>query len=239
LLQYKTGAYGLVVAFMAVVLGATGPARAEPSHGLADRIEILKKPRLIKQPASELSDLIVQLMPRQGAQPLSWDPDLQASVIWLSKTPRRLVGGDVVRQAIARIHLQGSAPVALRRFRREAGWTIRLVSDLGMGKGPRWIEITPGIPGRGCFGDFYKGCLFRPHQVFASAPLSPRLICKVGDASSFNQVYRVSSPGRQDRLVVYAYTNAADDEVSWIEIHDPADLNRFCGKANNQANYKQ
>ena len=228
MVQYTTGAYGLAAAFMALALGVPGAGRAEPSHGLADQIEILKKPRLVKQPASELSDLIVQLMPHQGAGPLTWAPDLQASVIWLGKAPRRTIEGDVVRQAIARIHLQGSAPVALHRFRREAGWTIRLVNDRGFGKGPRWIEITPGIPGRGCFGDFYKGCLFSPQQVFASAPLNPRLVCRVGDASSFNQVYRVSSPGRQDRLVVYAYTNAAEDEVSWIEIHDPADLGNFC-----------
>ncbi len=228
MVQYKTGAYGLAAAFMALTLVATGPARSEPSHGLADQIEILKKPRLVKQPASELSDLIVQLMPRQGAGPLTWTPDLQASVIWLGKAPRRTIEGDVVRQAIGRIHLQGSAPVALHRFRREAGWTIRLVNDLGFGKGPRWIEITPGIPGRGCFGDFYRGCLFSPQQVFASAPLNPRLICRAGDASSFNQVYQVSSPGRQDRLVVYAYTNAAEDEVSWIEIHDLVDIGNFC-----------
>ncbi len=228
MVQYTTGAYGLAAAFMALALGVPGAGRAEPSHGLADQIEILKKPRLVKQPASELSDLIVQLMPHQGAGPLTWAPDLQASVIWLGKAPRRTIEGDVVRQAIARIHLQGSAPVALHRFRREAGWTIRLVNDRGFGKGPRWIEITPGIPGRGCFGDFYKGCLFSPQQVFASAPLNPRLVCRVGDASSFNQVYRVSSPGRQDRLVVYAYTNAAEDEVSWIEIHDPVDIANFC-----------
>ena len=228
MVQYKTGAYGLAVAILALMLGAASPLRAEPSHGLADQIEILKKPRLVKQPASELSDLIVQFMPRQGSGPLTWAPDLQASVIWLGKAPRRTVEGDVVRQAIARIHLQGSAPVALHRFRREAGWTIRLVSDRGFGRGPRWVEITPGIPGRGCFGDFYKGCRFSPQQVFASAPLNPRLICRTGDVSSFNQVYRVSSPGRQDRLVVYAYTNAAEDEVAWIEIHDPADIGNFC-----------
>ena len=228
MVQYKIGAYGLAAAVWALALCAAGPVRAEPSHGLADQIATLKKPRLVKQPASELSDLIVQLMPHQGAGPLTWAPDLQASVIWLGKAPRRTIEGDVVRQAIARIHLQGSAPVALHRFRREAGWTVRLVNDRGFGKGPRWIEITPGSPGRGCFGNFYKGCLFSPQQVFASAPLNPRLICRAGDASSFNQVYRVSSPGRQDRLVVYAYTNAAEDEVSWIEIHDPVDLANFC-----------
>ncbi len=47
---------------------------------------------------------------------------------------------------------------------------------------------------------------------------------------SFNQIYRVSSPGRTDVLVVYSYTNADDDELSWVEIHKVGDLNKFCKK---------
>ena len=230
MVQYNKAAFWWAMAAMAMAaaLLIKTPSMAEPSHGLADKIEILKRPRLIKQPASELSDLIVELMPRQGAGPLSWSPALKSSVIWLSDSPRRTQEGDMARQAIARIHLQGSAPVALHRFRREAGWTIRLVSDRGLGKGPQWVEITPGIPGRGCFGDFYLGCLFSPQQVFGSAHLNPRLICRSGDATSFNQAYRVTSHGRQDMMVVYNYTNAAEDEVSWVEIHSLSDLKKFC-----------
>ena len=230
MVQYSRAAirWAMAALALAAALLTEIPSMAEPSHGLADQIEILKRPRLIRQPASELSDLIVELMPRLGAGPLSWSPELKSSVIWLSDAPRRTQEGDMARQAIARIHLQGSAPVALHRFRREAGWTIRLVSDQGLGKGPRWIEITPGIPGRGCFGDFYLGCLFNPQQVFGSAPLNPRLICRAGDATSFNQAYRVSSPGRQDMMVVYNYTNAAEDEVSWVEIHPLREWKKFC-----------
>ena len=204
-------------------------AWAAPSHGLKDHIARLQKPLLTHQPAVEMSDLIVDLMPRSGTR-FDWEPQLQSSVIWLSEKPGRTQQGDYLRQALARIHTQGTAPVALRRRRREAGWTLKLMTDQPMSLGPRWIEISPGMPGKGCFGIFYSGCLFTAEQVFASADLKPRLQCRIGDMFSFNQIYRVSSPGRTDVLVVYSYTNADDDELSWVEIHKVGDLNKFCKK---------
>ena len=218
---------GLVAGLLAIMIAAF-PVCAEPSHGLAETIARNQKPRLNRLRAAELSELILDLMPLKGGSDFSWDPALTSPVIWLGKEPRRNLEGDIIRQAIGRIHLQGSAPIALHRRRQEIGWTIKLVTDQAREAGPRWIEITPGIPGRGCFGSFYSGCLFSPPQIFASAPLSPKMLCRTGDASSFNQVYRVSSAGRSDVLVIYSYTNASDDEVSWIEIHKPSSLKLFC-----------
>jgi hypothetical protein len=210
-------------------LGLMAPlAQAEPSHGLSARLKSLNRPRLVKQPAVEMSDLIIDLMPVAGTTRFDWDPKLKSSVIWLGEKPARNEQGDSQRQALARIHMQGTAAVALHRRRREIAWTIRFITDQGRPQGPRWIEISPGIPGKGCFGAFYKGCLFTAEQVFASAPLNPRLLCRVGDMFSFNQVYRVSSPGRSDVAVVYSYTNADDDETAWVEIHKLSDAGRFC-----------
>lgn len=217
---------GLLILLVSLLVG---PAQAAPSHGLKDHIARLQKPLLTRQTAVEMSDLIVDLMPKSGTR-FEWDPALQSSVIWLSDKPGRTQQGDLVRQALARIHTQGTAPVALRRRRRETGWTLKLMSNQPMSLGPRWIEISPGMPGKGCFGTFYSGCLFSAEEVFASAPLNPRLQCRVGDMFSFNQIYRVSSPGRTDVLVVYSYTNADDDEISWVEIHKVSDLNNFCKK---------
>lgn len=206
------------------------PALAAPSHGLKDHIARLQKPRLTHQPAVEMSDLIVDLMPKSGTR-FDWEPELESSLIWLSDNPGRTQQGDYMRQALARIHTQGTAPVALRRRRREAGWTLKLMTDQPMSLGPRWIEISPGMPGKGCFGIFYSGCLFTAEQVFASADLKPRLQCRVGDMFSFNQIYRVSHPGRTDVLVVYSYTNADEDELSWVQIHKVSDLKLFCKKS--------
>jgi hypothetical protein len=208
----------------------SAPVSAAPSHGLKDHIARLQRPLLTHQPAVEMSDLIVDLMPKSGTR-FDWEPELLSSVIWLSDKPGRPQQGDYMRQALARIHTHGTAPVALRRRRREAGWTLKLMTDQAMALGPRWIEISPGMPGKGCFGIFYSGCLFTAEQVFASAPLNPRLQCRVGDMFSFNQIYRVSSPGRTDVLVVYNYTNADEDELSWVEIHKVSDLNNFCKKS--------
>jgi hypothetical protein len=216
---------GWLLILTAALLGSS--VQAAPSHGLSGQIARMRKPYLTHQPASEMSDLIIDLMPRSGTK-FDWDPDLEASVIWISDQPGRSQQGDVERIGLARIHLQGSAPIALHRRKREAAWTLKLITDQPKSLGPRWIEISPGMPGKGCFGIFYKGCLFTAESVFASAPLSPRLQCRVGDMFSFNQIYRVSAPGRTDVLVVYNYTNADDDEVSWVEIHKISDLNLFC-----------
>lgn len=202
-------------------------ALAAPSHGLSAKIARMKKPYLTRQLAIEMSDLIVELMPRSGTG-FDWEPELEASVIWIAEQPARTQQGDLERLGLARIHLQGSAPVALHRRKREAAWTLKLITDQPKSLGPRWIEITPGMPGKGCFGIFYTGCHFTAESVFASAPLNPRLQCRVGDMFSFNQIYRVSSPGRTDVLVVYNYTNADEDEVSWVEIHKISDLKLFC-----------
>ena len=153
-------------------------------------------------PRQELSELVFEAMPREGAGHFEWTHMQDAPVLWITNGIADCVDGSSHRDALARIQVNGAYSTALHGRVEELAWTISLVGHGGAKWGADQITIMPGTEHDVCFGTGYELCSFNPDLALKSSSYRLHTVCRAGPGWPLI-IYKLTAPGREPTYATY------------------------------------
>ena len=129
-------------------------------------------------PVMQLGQLIDQLLPEQGFETVDWSYlSDQKHLLSRGENLNVTEGGEVCRQALARVSVGKTQSKFLLQHWTELPWSVSVESNKSKAPHPDYIEITTGGENSTtrCFGDNFHGCSFDIKEVLESAPFKATL----------------------------------------------------------------
>jgi hypothetical protein len=155
---------------------------------------------LTEVPSTELGNLILLLMPEEGAKVL-WDWRSESVIRWIDSGYLE-EGTSALRRGVVRVNVRGEASTLLGQRKEELAWTVIYSTDGPPKFGPRMISLQPGsVDSEACFGTLFDGCDFDPIPSLRAAGITVRGLCRDSKYdANFKRVYRLMAPGKRMML---------------------------------------
>ena len=191
--------------------------------------------RVSTLPVLQLGQLISQLLPQNGFHSLDWNYlSNQKDLLSRSENLNVTEGGEVCRQALARVEIRKTQAKFLLQQWTELPWSALLQSNKSKGPHPDYVEITPGGENSAtrCFGGKFSGCTVDIREVLASAPFRSYAICSPPTLGGVTKVFKIAAPGRPSELLVYNESGGSGGASDWLDIRSPGDMAQVCQPTN-------
>jgi hypothetical protein len=181
-------------------------------------------------PVTNLSDLVVAVIPAHGFNGLGWDDMIDSPMIrWTTDGVTVTGTSAALRQGLVRVRVDGKPSTTIHQVREELAWTVTLGTYGPEKFGPQWISVEPGVePHDQCFGALDDGCTFSSAQALAAPTLTKQLICDVAEFGGQTQVYSVTASGKAPVLLIHTTSGGSGGSSSSIEIRPLSDRTVAC-----------